>query len=346
MSLLIIGNGFDLAHEMKTRYSDFLLRFLRDTIFEFNHNMPQNKKLIHITGNSEIFRNRDIENVIDIYRRMERHSEINIETGPIMKVLIDRMKYIENWVDVETIFFDQLVLAKDGKNNGTTVRMINEELNNIRDELIKYLEKQEVGDISEDDIEHYTTLFSEPYQLNMSELEYPEYLYFLDFNYTNTIEPYLNRCRKHGHHVVRNYIHGDLEGLFGNPVFGFGDEMDRRYSSFEEHMDNALFEHMKTFRYLRTKWYRHLIQAIDNDPFDVYIFGHSCGLSDRTLLNTIFEHDNCKRIKLFYYQNDKGENDFVAKTYDMYRHFKDKSLIRNRLISLEESQAMPQVCFM
>jgi hypothetical protein len=35
------------------------------------------------------------------------------------------------------------------------------------------------------------------------------------------------------------------------------------------------------------------------DSFQVLIMGHSCGLSDRTLLNIVFEHNNCRSIKVF-----------------------------------------------
>ncbi|RMZ61332.1 hypothetical protein D1632_00110 [Chryseobacterium nematophagum] len=32
---------------------------------------------------------------------------------------------------------------------------------------------------------------------------------------------------------------------------------------------------------------------------------HSCGNTDRTLLNTIFEHENCVSVKIFYHQESK-----------------------------------------
>lgn len=43
--------------------------------------------------------------------------------------------------------------------------------------------------------------------------------------------------------------------------------------------------------------------------------GHSCGLSDRTMLKEIFEHDNCKSIKtiIIKWGNESYENDYDEK---------------------------------
>jgi hypothetical protein len=48
--------------------------------------------------------------------------------------------------------------------------------------------------------------------------------------------------------------------------------------------------------------------------------GHSCGISDRTLLNTIFEHDNCKSIKIYYYyKRENGIDDYSDKVRNISR---------------------------
>ena len=46
-------------------------------------------------------------------------------------------------------------------------------------------------------------------------------------------------------------------------------------------------------------------------PYQVFIMGHSCGNSDRTLLNTLFEHDNCLSIKVFYRQYKDGTDNYI-----------------------------------
>ena len=85
----------------------------------------------------------------------------------------------------------------------------------------------------------------------------------------------------------------------GQPIFGFGDELDKRYLEFEDERNNELFKHIKSFEYLKNKNYYRLIRFLESDDYQVQIYGHSCGLSDRTMLNNIFENENCKSNHLF-----------------------------------------------
>ena len=80
-----------------------------------------------------------------------------------------------------------------------------------------------------------------------------------------------------------------------------------------------------------------------NNGFEVYIMGHSLGLSDRTMLNRIFEDDNCKEIKIFYHQKNEKDDDFTEKTYEISRHFRNKSKMRKVIKDKTKSIAMPQI---
>ena len=81
---------------------------------------------------------------------------------------------------------------------------------------------------------------------------------------------------------------------------------------------------------------------LNSEEYQIYIFGHSCGISDRTLLNTLFEHKNCFSIKLFYHQKEDGSDDYTEKTYELYRHFSDKNSMRKKIVDKQKSKAMPQ----
>ena len=62
--------------------------------------------------------------------------------------------------------------------------------------------------------------------------------------------------------------------------------------SFSRWPKNILLVHqpVKSFEYFRTDYYHKLLSNIDSDPCEVYVIGHSYRLSDRLLLNEIFEH--------------------------------------------------------
>lgn len=73
--------------------------------------------------------------------------------------------------------------------------------------------------------------------------------------------------------------------------------------------------------------------------------GHSCGLSDRVLLNSVFENENCKSIKIYYYQKSKEANDYFEKVLDISRHFKPESKNEMRLKIVPFVDCKPLVAF-
>ena len=82
------------------------------------------------------------------------------------------------------------------------------------------------------------------------------------------------------------------------------------------------------------------MKLIDEQPYDIEILGHSCGLSDRVLLSTIFQHDNCKSIKIHYYAKSDTENDFFSKTQEISRHFRDKAKMRKLIVNFRECDSI------
>lgn len=61
--------------------------------------------------------------------------------------------------------------------------------------------------------------------------------------------------------------------------------------------------------------------------------GHSCGNSDRTLLNTLFEHKNCVSIKPYYYQKEDGSDNYLDIIQNVSRSFTDMKLMRDRVVN-------------
>lgn len=167
---------------------------------------------------------------------------------------------------------------------------------------------------------------------------------FLDFNYTNTVDLYkdiINRRSYPYSNINIIKIHGEI-GSNINPInFGFGDEMDEQYKVLENYNDNEYLKNIKSFHYFYNQNYRDLMNWIELGNFQILIMGHSCGLSDRTLLNTLFEHENCASIKFFYYQSDKGDN-YTDIIQNISRHFNDKKLMRNKIVNKSLTKPLPQ----
>ena len=97
--------------------------------------------------------------------------------------------------------------------------------------------------------------------------------------------------------------------------------------------DNEVLRNIKTFKYSNEQNYRNMLRFIESSPFQVFIMGHSCGNSDRTLLNTIFEHKNCVSIKPFYYKKADGSDNYTEVVQNIARNFTDMKLMRDRVVN-------------
>lgn len=157
----------------------------------------------------------------------------------------------------------------------------------------------------------------------------PERIMLLTFNYTNTADLYkINE----NPNIEINHIHGELANL-DSIIFGYGDDTDEEYARIEKLNDNAYMNNIKAFQYLSSANYRRMLEFIEAAPYQIYIMGHSCGTSDRTLLNTLFEHDNCISIKPYYYQKEDGTDNYIELVQNISRNFKSRPKMRDRVVN-------------
>lgn len=161
---------------------------------------------------------------------------------------------------------------------------------------------------------------------------YPNRLMLLNFNYTNTADLYIPQCSNYKDKFIINHIHGTLKD-HASIIFGYGDELDDKYRELVKLNNNDFLFNIKSIKYLEADNYRKMLAFIDSAPYQVYIMGHSCGNSDRTLLNTLFEHKNCLSIKPFYYVKEDGSDNYLEMVQNISRNFTDMKLMRDRVVN-------------
>lgn len=165
------------------------------------------------------------------------------------------------------------------------------------------------------------------------------YTLLLNFNYTQTAEKlYAENC----FNEIIN-IHGELNNENNPIIFGYGDELDNDYERIERLQNYDFLENIKSIRYHKTKNYRSLLEFIALGPYQVFIMGHSCGNSDRTLLNTLFEHDNCLSIKVFYRQYKDGTDNYIDLIKNISRNFNNKPNMRDIVVNRENCSPLVPV---
>ena len=128
------------------------------------------------------------------------------------------------------------------------------------------------------------------------------------------------------------HIHGELN-YPESMIFGYGDEQDDNYKALKEYDNNECLRNIKTAKYLEASNYRSLLGFMEWAPFQVLIMGHSCGNSDRTLLNTMFEHKNCISIKPYYHQKADGTDNYLDIIQNISRNFSDMKRMRDRVVN-------------
>ena len=235
---------------------------------------------------------------IDNFLRTESKSIID-PPNPFIKELLDEF-LDHNWVDVETKYFD--LLKKLGTKSHDYANKINKGLDIFKEQFIEYLKSSMSNkrfETKDDIIEH------------LKEIDkYGDKTLVLNFNYTPTFNSYLPKLKNN---VEVIHIHGEINNETANPIiFGYGDEMDDSLKSIEDLNDDEYLINLKSMKYHLTPNYQVLKVLLNSyGHINVHIMGHSCGISDRLLLNTIFEHDHCKTISIFYHEQSHTENDFL-----------------------------------
>ncbi len=350
--LIITGNGFDIAHGLKTGFKDFIYNYCLEVIQKLIQHSYFEDIILNINTNGGFY------NLQTYNKTLTPEIAFQLITNPnqgmfSIKIKSEFFRQItqdiinKNWVDIELIYYQNLKNHIKNKNTDY-IPKLNQEFDFLKQHLIKYLKQQEDNTqihISEKIISQFTEEIKIKETKKQMEFDdnFPQQTCILNFNYTNIASKYATGI------INKNFQYIPIHGILNNTenienseiIFGFGDEMDSEYLNIESIGNNEILANIKSFKYLLKNHYQNLSSFIESDYFQVQIYGHSCGLSDRTLLNTIFEHENCISIKQFYYQQD-GKDDFETRSYSISRHFKSKADLRSKVVNKQFCRPMAQ----
>lgn len=380
--LVIIGNGFDMAHGLKTSYKDFINWYWEQRLKALltEHSAVSKDCLCKL----EIRNTRDCaswynyffsHSLRDVITRewkcppseiisafKESTDDFSVTYSRFFETIIQSIE-TRGWVDIENDYYQSLKKSIENPKCGYTVKDLNNQLSYLQSKLIEYLSSFEANKerkgLRDAMIDYFNPAdFSTEGRkkaidsigldnndldiIDHEEVQYnfvtrkkliPKRIMLLSFNYTGTVRMYNN------FNITHNYIHGELAKP-NNIIFGYGDELDKDYKDILDRNDNELLKNNKSSRYLLTRHYHTMLEFIQSAPFQVFIMGHSCGNSDRTLLNTVFEHENCVSIKPFYYIKDDGSDNYLDLVQNILRNFTNMKLFRDRVVNKEQCQTM------
>lgn len=412
--IILVGNGFDLAHNLHTSYKDFMNWYWDNCLCELrkcNSDTYSDGLCKFILKNKPdswhsflwhyipISSKPNGKEVID--KMLERKELFVIEPCLFLKKICTSIKD-RNWVDIENEYYQCLL-----KSDEQTTKELNKSFEYIQNKLVEYLRTIDYPNIIDEvhaliqtpirksDVsisglnywndfmkerckyseDKWNQLFSD-YEIktdinlgynykdlvgrwgfpnksyyDLSEIDKmsePELYYhtlipnrtlLLNFNYTTVADQYLPNAER----FSTIHIHGELSDP-NSIIFGYGDEKDKDYNNIIDKNDNEYLRHMKQPHYSESDNYRRMLAFVESAPYQVYIMGHSCGNSDRTLLNTLFEHPNCVSIKPFYYvDKESGKDNYLDIVQNISRNFTDAKKMRDRVVNKTYCHRMPQI---
>ena len=292
--MLVVGNGFDLAHELPTRYQDML-----DRLFSDDTPWLSNEDRQRYQCNPFI-------------RYFHAHQDIAGWTGFESELRIIINYFCQNYADVhanpdlqnsqiERVFEKSTIDIWKRKQ----YRLLWQLFRKYLDELISY-------------IDLYLTKYI-PSQIPntlTADTQYPRFIYerqydyFLSFNYTNTYFDFA-KMMNDGRGIVvpteDHFIHGRCSAS-GNPrniVLGIEDDD-------AGNLDTIYFK--KYFQRIQKKTGRAVFDWFDpevtpGDPIVTEIFGHSLDTTDKDILMLILEKSYC--TKIYYHDQADYESKII-----------------------------------
>lgn len=327
--LYIIGNGFDLAHGLKTSFSDFILYHFKQIIIDSLENHDTNEYLFLRKNTNRTSDGRELpiikeslrnSNSIEEILRICSDSSDSLVAKGIYLSIIER-KVTESWADVEALYFNLLKEYVEMKRTPEP-KLLNDSLEYFTSRFNQYLTREVVPKIDHEiKRPDFRSLFNST-----------EEKLILNFNYTSTPEIYFN-----SEDIIQ--IHGSLKD---NDIWlGYGDEHADEYRALENKNDFEYLKFSKSNNYALNDSYNRLIGFMNQAygqtgklrGFQAIILGHSCSLSDRTLLKEIFNHEGCRSIRYFYHQN---RSQFIRNFVSLSRHFDDKPKLRKKIKEYKE----------
>lgn len=411
--IILVGNGFDLAHNLRTSYKNFIEWYWDDWLLKLRkcYDNIMSDQLCSFTiknrpgtWQSFFFHNPDFfksSKGYDVVCEMMKDDLFEVVMCPFLNTICISIE-CKNWVDIENEYYQCLL-----KSDERTTKELNKSFEYIKQKLVEYLRtikypniineihaliqtpirKSDVsisglnywndfvdvrcnygeeewnelfsdyeiktianpGNLYKDMIDrwglpkksHYD--LSEISKMNESELLphtlIPDRTLLLNFNYTTVADQYLPNAER----FSTIHIHGELSDP-NSIIFGYGDEKDKDYGNIIDKNDNEYLRYMKQPHYSESDNYRRMLAFVESAPYQVCVMGHSCGNSDRTLLNTLFEHPNCVSIKPFYYVNkESGKDNYLDIVQNISRNFTDAKKMRDRVVNKMYCQPLPQI---
>jgi len=352
--IIIVGNGFDLAHGYKTAFCDFADYLIDVKIAPqiLDYARYREKKGFLSDKFCETlmkrFNNFGVGDHYSFLMQFSYDEQNHVKAGPYLKKNTDFLKEVLNnkllgelykktdgsWFDIEQKYFNKLKGLKNRIGNPQLpfrlkdLTDLNSEFNEIKNLFTEYLKTVET--FTEENINEFLLRLIYDY----------DRIYIINFNYTNSVRRYVEESQR----ITINHIHGNL--VAGEIIFGYGNDQDNDYQQIKNTGIDEFLRFFKTFEYMDSDNYERIHrEAIDLfDKYDVDVIGHSLGQTDKTLLSEILNNEKCTSIN-FYKRKDLNDHSvkesFKQLQYAASRIITNEAILRRKVVNFNNSKSFP-----
>ena len=317
MNMLVLGNGFDLAHNLPTRYTNFL---------EYVIKQRDLGEVEHTRIYELIQKNIWIDYFVRLYQmnllRGINWIDFELEISHILKIFDEHDSNIYNKIaplselnkDKKLVLFYNLYAIRCNCPDGIrdvpkqSYSQLIENMESDMERMIKAFEIYLIEKVEEKDVVCISPNIQE---VNANRI--------ISFNYTHIYEKLYSDDKSKVHH-----IHGEVKrdaSISNNMVLGVDEYWDKEeahkhinYNIFKKFTQRILketgFEYRNWIENESKKNYKQHIGTRNRTSLssmgitDVYIFGHSLDVTDSDVLKEFFT-DECFNVHIFY--KDKGK---------------------------------------
>lgn len=378
--IVIVGNGFDLAHNLKTGFSHFAEYYLDEKIMKEVLDNLNKSKIIednfkrkvenakHQKKNPHINKVIKQSNILDLMSSFEKPEYIALDklaeavvNGNIIeiKTLLSNELFLfeniltnsflgklysnshSNWFDIEQTYYKELINILNDE-NVLLPRLSNSKEVSNKEKLLKL----------NNEFEHVKQEFKKYLENNIKVNVDKNVSYSLENHFMNrknvTIINFnytntINPYIDRNHRIKNIHIHGDLNREI---IFGYGDDTNSEYKKMKGSKEKEYLRNFKTFYYFKSTDYRKVINELDSkDNYDILVVGHSLDTTDKTILKKILDTPKCDYIELLKRSDLESEEEKQEAHFELYanlsRIFDSENDLRDKLIPYPWSVNFP-----
>lgn len=311
--LLLIGNGFDLAHSLPTSYIDFL--FLCQKYAEINSIFEFEKRKIH----DEVLRMYKCKYNKKYVNKIKDNSWINYFIRLLNEEACIGRKWIDFESEIKNVCNAYIRSLKDLKAQKIAITRFEEFMNEYDDFDVARMKKDLISLI--DILDSYLIV------VNEIEIKFysPDIISFvptdvISFNYTNTYD------RIYGIRERIDFIHGKTKDTNNQSsiVLGFESYKDKK-------LDYDFAEFIKYYQMVNNDVSINILDNNNKNDFISMFYGHSLDVTDSDVIEEVIE----KSVRVFILYHNAGHKSSIIKNLiKIYGHrkFREFCLGKNKRI--------------